>query len=316
MRILLTGAAGFIGSHLTERLLEAGHEVLGLDNFNSFYDPAIKKANIAQSCQHDRFELVRGDICDAALLKDLFARFKPDRLVHLAAWAGVRPSIENPAIYQAVNLEGTVNLFERCRHDGVNDIVFASSSSVYGDREKVPFSEKDFVGQPISPYAATKRAGELLAYTWHHLFGLNIDCLRFFTVYGPRQRPEMAIAKFTKAIADGETVTLFGDGSSARDYTYIDDIIDGVMRSVEQVKGYRIFNLGNSTPTRLSHLVDLISSSVGREAIIDYLPNQPGDVSRTFADVSYAHEQLGYQPHVSIEEGVRRYVEWFRAQRD
>ncbi|MEE2788643.1 MAG: NAD-dependent epimerase/dehydratase family protein [Myxococcota bacterium] len=315
MKIFLTGAAGFIGSHLTERLLADGHEVLGLDNFNQFYDPAIKERNIASALTHPNFRLVRGDICDAALLENLFAEFKPERLVHLAAWAGVRPSIENPAIYQTVNLEGTVNLFERCRHDGVRHIVFASSSSVYGDRETVPFSEQDFVGQPISPYAATKRAGELLAYTWHHLFDLNIDCLRFFTVYGPRQRPEMAIAKFTQAIHDGQTVTLFGDGSSARDYTYIDDIIDGVMRSIERVEGYRIFNLGNSTPTRLSRLVEVIGESVGRQPMIAHLPNQPGDVSRTFADVSFAGDALGYAPTVSIEEGVRRYVAWFKANR-
>ena len=315
MKIFLTGAAGFIGSHVTERLLEEGHEVLGLDNFNHFYDPAIKEGNIAKALDHANFRLVRGDICDAALLEELFAEFKPDRLVHLAAWAGVRPSIENPSIYQSVNLEGTVNLFERCRHDGVNHIVFASSSSVYGDREKVPFSETDFVGQPISPYAATKRAGELLAYTWHHLFGLHIDCLRFFTVYGPRQRPEMAIAKFTQAIHDGDTVTLFGDGSSARDYTYIDDIVDGVMRSIERVEGYRIFNLGNSTPTRLSQLVELIGDAVGKAPVITHLPNQPGDVSRTFADVRFAADALGYNPQVSIEDGVMRYVEWFKANR-
>jgi UDP-glucuronate 4-epimerase len=312
MKVLVTGAAGFIGSHLVERLLACGHRVLGLDNFNHFYDPIIKESNLKAALAHDQFELVRGDICDVSLVEAIFARFKPDRLVHLAAWAGVRPSIENPAIYSDVNLGGTVTLFQACRNHGVSRISFASSSSVYGDREKVPFRESDDVGTPISPYAATKRAGELLAYTWHHLFGLHIHCLRFFTVYGPRQRPEMAIAKFVKAIDEGETVTLFGDGNSARDYTYIDDIIDGLIRSVENVEGYQIYNLGNSTPTRLLDLVKTIADALDREPILEFLPMQPGDVSRTYADVSRAQADLGYVPQTVIADGIQKYVNWYR----
>jgi len=312
MKVLVTGAAGFIGSHLVDRLLACGHRVLGLDNFNQFYDPAIKASNLTEALAHERFELVRGDICDQKLVNEVFERFKPDRLVHLAAWAGVRPSIENPSIYSDVNLGGTVTLFQACRHHGVSRISFASSSSVYGDREQVPFRESDDVSTPISPYAATKRAGELLAYTWHHLFGLHIHCLRFFTVYGPRQRPEMAIAKFVKAIDEGETVTLFGDGNSARDYTYIDDIIDGLLRSVENVDGYQIYNLGNSTPTRLLDLVKMIGEALDKTPVLSFLPMQPGDVSRTYADVQRARSDLGYVPRTAMEDGIRKYVAWYR----
>ncbi len=311
MRILVTGAAGFIGSHVVDRLLRDGHQVLGLDNFNDFYDPAIKAGNLRDAHLNDGFELVRGDILDTELLETLFARFRPERLIHLAAWAGVRPSIETPEIYEAVNLQGTVNLLQRCREDGVRHIVFASSSSVYGDRQTIPFRETDDVSNPISPYAATKAAGELLAYTWHHLFDLNIHCLRFFTVYGPRQRPEMAIAKFTRAIDAGEKITVFGDGSSARDYTYIDDIVDGVVASVERVDGYRIYNLGNSTPTPLSLLVDTIAQGLGKEAKIERLPMQPGDVSLTYADITRAQAELNYTPTTPIEDGVVRYIKWF-----
>ena len=313
MRILITGAAGFIGSHVADRLLADGHVVLGLDNFNSFYDPAIKRENIRSALEHPCFELVEGDILDGDLLKDVFARFRPDRIIHLAAWAGVRPSIENPEIYEKVNLEGTLNLLQRCRADGVEHFVFASSSSVYGDRQTIPFRETDDVSTPISPYAATKAAGELLAYTWHHLFGLNIHCLRFFTVYGPRQRPEMAIAKFTAAIEAGEPITVFGDGRSARDYSFIDGIVSGVIASVERVEGYRIYNLGNSTPTELGTLVDTIAETLGRTPTIERLPMQPGDVSLTFADIERAESELGYRPTTSITEGIQKYVDWFRA---
>ena len=314
MKVLLTGAAGFIGSHLADRLLSEGHEVLGLDNFNDFYDPAIKARNIAQAESHAHFKLVRGDILDAELLNKLFTDFAPDRVIHLAAWAGVRPSIEKPALYQKVNLEGTVNLLEACRHHGVDRFVFASSSSVYGNREEVPFRESDDVGQPISPYAATKRAGELLCYTFHHLFGLNVHCLRFFTVYGPRQRPEMAIHKFARAIVNEDVVTLYGDGSSSRDYTYIDDIIDGVMASFEQVEGYRIINLGESETTALLDLVNLIGHALGKKPLVEFAPMQPGDVMRTFADVDVARTHLGYSPSVNMATGIARFVAWFRAQ--
>ena len=314
MRVLVTGAAGFIGSHVCDRLLREGLEILGLDNFNSFYDPAIKARNLRSATDHPRFRLVRGDLTDGALLERVFAEFRPERVIHLAAWAGVRPSIERPALYQKVNVEGTTGLLERCRLDGVDRLVFASSSSVYGDRDQVPFSETDRVDHPVSPYAATKKAGELLCYTWHHLFGLNVHCLRFFTVYGPRQRPEMAIHKFTRAIAEGRPVTVFGDGSSSRDYTYIDDIVDGVVASLRRVEGYEIYNLGESKTVRLLDLVHLIGDALGETPCIEHLPNQPGDVSRTFADISRARAGLDYDPQIDIAEGVRRFVAWFRAQ--
>lgn len=314
MRILLTGAAGFIGSNLADRLLDQGHSVLGLDNFNDFYDPAIKRANLARAQGHPRFELVEGDLLDAPLLERTFAAFSPERVVHLAAWAGVRPSIERPALYQKVNVEGTTNLLERCRQDGVSRFVFASSSSVYGDRLAVPFRETDDVSEPISPYAATKRAGELLCYTWHHLFGLHTHCLRFFTVYGPRQRPEMAIHQFTRRIAQGQPVVLYGDGSTSRDYTYIDDILDGLVASIERVEGYRIYNLGESRTVELRRLVELIGEALGEQPRIEHRPTQPGDVTRTFADISRAAAELGYAPKVPIEVGVRRFVDWYRAQ--
>ncbi len=314
MRILVTGAAGFIGSHLCDALLEGGHAVMGLDNFNDFYDPAIKARNIAPAERHPAFELVRGDILDRALLADLFARFRPEVVVHLAAWAGVRPSIDRPRLYQQVNIEGTTNLLEQCRASGVDRFVFASSSSVYGDREQVPFREDDRVDMPISPYAATKAAGELLCYTWHHLFGLHCHCLRFFTVYGPRQRPEMAIHKFARLMADGQPITLYGDGSSSRDYTFVDDIVAGVVASVERVQGYRIYNLGESKTTTLAELVDHLARSLGVTPTIERLPLQPGDVSRTFADLTRARGELDYDPKVDIATGIDRFVTWFRGQ--
>lgn len=312
MRILLTGAAGFIGSNLADRLLATGHEVLGLDNFNDFYDPGLKARNLKSAQSLANFELVRGDILDSDLLRTVFADFRPERVVHLAAWAGVRPSIERPALYQKVNVEGTTNLLERCRLDGVRHFVFASSSSVYGDREQVPFCETDNVDFPISPYAATKKAGELLCYTWHHLFGLHTACLRFFTVYGPRQRPEMAIHQFIRRIDQGEIVPMFGDGSTSRDYTYIDDIVDGVVAALERVQGYRIYNLGESKTISLRDLIDLIGRHVGKTPRVEIRPLQPGDVTRTFADVTRARAELDYAPRVNIDEGIRRMVAWYR----
>lgn len=314
MRILVTGAAGFIGSSVCDRLLADGHRVLGIDNFNAFYDPVIKARNIAAAEEHPDFECVRGDICDARTVATAFERFAPERIIHLAAWAGVRPSIQNPAIYQRTNIEGTLNLLEQCRTSGVDRFVFASSSSVYGARKTVPFREDDPVDNPISPYAATKKAGELLCYTWHHLHGLHTHCLRFFTVYGPRQRPEMAIHKFARLIDTGQTLTLFGDGTSSRDYTYIDDIVDGVVASVERVEGYRIYNLGESQTTTLVELVDHIGRALGRTPKVEFAPMQPGDVPRTFADVSRARAELDYAPSVKIAEGIERFAAWFRAQ--
>ena len=314
MRVLLTGAAGFIGSHTAERLLDDGHHVLGLDNFNEFYDPAIKRRNTTAASERSNYELVEGDILDMPLLESLFERFRPDRLIHLAAWAGVRPSVERPGLYQKVNLEGTVNLLERCRLDGVKHFVFASSSSIYGDREEVPFRETDFVDHPVSPYAATKKAGELLAHTYAHLFGMQINCLRFFTVYGPRQRPEMAIHKFTTLIDEGKPLTLYGDGSSSRDYTYIDDIVDAVVASAERWRGYRVYNVGESKTISLMALVEKIGAALGKTPILEHVPMQPGDVPRTFADIARARAELGYQPKIDIDTGIERFVRWYREQ--
>lgn len=316
MRVLVTGAAGFIGTHLCEQLLARGDTVSGLDNFNDFYDPRLKRAHIQPSLAHGQFTLYEGDILDPVLLERVFQEAQPDRVVHLAAWAGVRPSIDRPLLYQQVNVEGTTRLLEACRRFGVRHFVFASSSSVYGDRDHVPFRETDNVDHPVSPYAATKKAGELLCYTWHHLFGLHTHCLRFFTVYGPRQRPEMAIHKFARLMLRGEPIPVFGDGQSSRDYTYIDDIIQGVIASLDRCEGYRVYNLGEQTTTRLGELVELLSEALGCPAKMDYLPNQAGDVQRTFADIQRAQEELGYRPQVDMREGLRRFAVWLKAQPD
>jgi UDP-glucuronate 4-epimerase len=314
MRILVTGGAGFIGSHLAERLLTQGHEVVCLDNFNDFYDPQIKIRNIEKALSYGSYKLVRGDILDRPLLDGVFAD-KFDAVAHLAAYAGVRPSIERPELYQRVNVEGTLNVLELCRMFKVPKLVFGSSSSVYGGRTEVPFRETDDVTKPISPYAATKMAGEVLCYTYHHLFGLNVHALRFFTVYGPRQRPEMAIHLFTERILRGEPVPLFGDGMSARDYTYIDDIIDGVTASIDRCRGFEVINLGGSSTTSLRDLVRLISKRLRTAAAIEAKPDQPGDVPITFADVSLAKKLLGYEPKVKIQEGIDRFCTWMEEKR-
>ncbi len=313
MRILVTGGAGFIGSHLCERLLARGDEVVVLDNFNDFYSPALKRANAAEL---SRARIVTGDIRDRELVRELFgpaggARF--DAVIHIAAMAGVRPSIQDPLLYEDVNVRGTLVLLEELKSRPRTRFVFASSSSVYGANDKVPFSEKDDVTRPMSPYAATKRAGELLCWNYHHLYGLPVTCLRFFTVYGPRQRPEMAIAKFVRACLDGKPIPFFGDGTMRRDYTYIDDIVDGVVRALDRCDGYEIYNLGESATTSLSELVKLVGEACGREPILDRQPMQPGDVLVTFADVSKAREKLGYAPSTSVKDGLKRYVEWVRA---
>lgn len=317
MKILVTGAAGFIGSHLVERLLASGHDVVGLDSFDSYlYDAETKERNAALLVGKPRFALVRGDIVDRALVAEL-CRGK-DLVVHLAALAGVRPSIQDPPRYARTNVEGTVSVLEGCRTGGVSRLVFASSSSVYGARDlaTAAFCEDDPCLCPASPYAATKRSGELLCSTYRDLFGLGVASLRFFTVYGPRQRPEMAIHKFTRAIAAGQPVTLFGDGTTARDYTYIDDIIDGTTAACQQVApgDLSIFNLGGSRTTTLARLVQLVGEALGIEPRIDWQPAQPGDVPITFADVSRSERELGYAPKVPIEEGIRRFVAWFRTQ--
>jgi len=312
-RILVTGGAGFIGSTLTERLLARGDRVVCLDDFDDFYDPAIKRRNLTAALASPDFRLVEGDICDLRLLQSLFAEEGFDVVVHIAARAGVRPSILQPLLYQKVNVEGSTNLFEMARQHDVANFVFTSSSSVYGENEKVPFAETDPVDYPISPYAATKRAGELIAHTYHHLFGVNITCLRPFTVYGPRQRPEMAIHLFTRAILEGKPIRMFGDGSSSRDYTYIDDLVDGFLAAIDRPLGFAIINLGEHEVTTLRELIDLLAEATGKEAIIDQQPMQPGDVPRTYADVTRAKALLGYEPRISMREGIRRFVEWYRA---
>jgi UDP-glucuronate 4-epimerase len=316
MRLLVTGGAGFIGSSLVERLLGRGEDVVCLDNFDSFYDPRIKWRNIQRFADHPRFELALGDLRHVPTVEAVFASRPVDLVVHLAARAGVRPSIAEPALYYDVNCTGTANLYEACRKFGTTRVVFASSSSVYGGNTKVPFSETDPVEHPVSPYAATKRAGELLAWTFWHLHGIASSCLRFFTVYGPRQRPEMAIHRFVDRVMRGEPIPVFGDGTSSRDYTYIDDIVDGILRAMEHTAAFDTFNLGNSSPVLLSDLVRIIGEATGREPIIERLPFQPGDVETTYADVSRARDTLGWEPHIGIEEGVRRTVDWVRRGRE
>jgi len=310
-RFLITGGAGFIGSHLSERLLDAGSEVVVLDNFDSFYDAAIKRGNVERAAASPAYSLVRGDIRDADVLERLFAGARFDAVFHLAARAGVRPSIEDPVLYSSVNLDGTTRLLEACRQHGVPRFLFGSSSSVYGNNDKVPFSEDDPVDHPISPYAATKKAGELLAYSYHHLFAINVACLRFFTVYGPRQRPEMAIHKFARLLANGDAIEQYGDGSSARDYTFVSDIVEGILRAHERCTGYHVWNLGGSRTITLSDLVSKLAERLGVEPTIRQLPLQPGDVDRTWADVSRAERELNWRPCVDIDEGLDRFVSWF-----
>ena len=312
MNILVTGSAGFIGSHLVKHLLDRGDTVVGLDNFNDFYDPRVKRANIAEFEGRSCFRQIEGDIRDRGLLEGVFEAHCPDTVVHLAAMAGVRPSLENPRHYFDVNVNGTLNILECMRGHGDPNLVFASSSSVYGGNKKVPFSEEDDVSCPVSPYAASKRACEIMCYTFHHLYGLDVHCLRFFTVYGPRQRPEMAIHKFVRRVDQGELIPVFGDGSSRRDYTYIDDIMDGVLKSIDLCDGFRIYNLGESDTITLASLVGKIETAVGAVAKIERLDDQPGDVPTTYADISRARDELGYDPRVSIEEGLKRFVAWYR----
>jgi UDP-glucuronate 4-epimerase len=312
MRVLVTGAAGFIGSHTAERLAARGDEVVGLDNFNTFYDPARKRRNAMALSAMPGFTIVEGDLCDESCLDRVFAGQRFDGVVHLAAWAGVRPSIQRPEVYVDANIRGTTNLLERARRSGVGRFVFASSSSVYGGRETVPFRETDSVDRPISPYAATKKAGEVLCYTWHHLYGLPVSALRFFTVYGPRQRPEMAIHRFATLMSRGEPVPMYGDGSTARDYTFIDDIVVGTVAALDRCEGYEIYNLGGSHTTRLDALIQGLANALGVTPTIRHEPDQPGDVPITFADVSKARSKLGYAPSVGIDEGLKRFAAWFR----
>lgn len=309
---LLTGGAGFIGSHLTRRLFERGDRITVLDDFNDYYDPARKRANVAPFTQRDDYRLVEGDIRDTELVDSLFADDGFDSVIHLAARAGVRPSLRQPILYEDVNCIGTLRLLEAARRHGPRVFVFGSSSSVYGINRKVPFAEDDRVDLPISPYATTKRAGELLCFNYHHLYDLKVSCLRFFTVYGPAQRPEMAIHKFTDLLARHEPIPLYGDGGSRRDYTYIDDIVDGIEAALDLAPDFEIFNLGGAETTALSDLVRWLAEELAVTPRIEYLPDQPGDVPITYADVSKAARMLGYSPKVPIRQGLKRFVEWYR----
>ena len=311
MNYLVTGGAGFIGSHLVERLLAEGERVICLDNFDDFYDPEWKRRNVKEALRNPRFRLVEGDLRNEEILGKIFQEMKVDAVAHLAARAGVRPSIRNPLLYVDTNVRGTLNLLEACQKNGVRRFLFASSSSVYGNSPKVPFSEKDPVDNPISPYAATKKAGELLCHAYHHLYGLDIVCLRYFTVYGPRQRPEMAIHQFTRLIHQGQKISLFGMGNSKRDYTYIDDAVEGTMKALSREHGYEIYNIGESQTTSLIHLVQMIEERLGKKALINTLPEQPGDVECTFADIGKAEERLGYCPRMKIQDGLTRFVRWY-----
>ena len=316
--ILITGAAGFIGSHLSDRLLAAGHRVVGFDNLNAFYDPSVKRRHVEPARGTGRFTLVEADLRDRAAVHAAVAEHRPTRVVHLAAMAGVRPSIEDPAYYTAVNLDGTVHLLDAAVEHGVQGFVFASSSSVYGNNDKVPFAEDDSVDHPISPYAATKKAGELIGHTYWHLHRLPFVALRFFTVFGPRQRPDLAISKFLRLVADEKPIPFFGDGSTSRDYTFIDDIVDGVVAAMGRATpdtGYRVYNLGGSSPVTLSEMVDTIGRVVGKTPVIDRQPMQAGDVSRTWADLTRSRAELGYDPKTSLEAGVAKQWAWLREQR-
>ena len=313
--IIVTGAAGFIGSHVVERLLARGERVVGVDCFDPFYAREIKERNVAAARAHPEFELVPADIRDPAALQETFARCRPRRVIHLAAKAGVRPSIQDPRAYVETNVAGTLNVIQACEQFPVEHLVFASSSSVYGDAARVPFSESHPTDAPASPYAATKKAGEVLCYTYHRLLELPVTCLRFFTVFGPRQRPDLAINKFVRLIEMGEPVPFFGDGTTSRDYTYVEDTVDGILAALDRPDGYQIYNLGRSDPVSLRDMVAAIERAVGKPAILNPMPEQRGDVRTTYADVSKAREALGYSPKVSFDDGVARFVRWWRETR-
>ena len=318
-RVLLTGGAGLIGSHLAEALLRRGARLTIVDNLSSFYDCTLKKANLEAIGRVGKYEFHALDICDTAQLSQVVAFDRPEVVIHLAACAGVRPSIGQPKLYEQVNVAGTLNLLELCRQYHVDRFIFGSSSSVYGATSCVPFSENHVELRPLSPYAATKLAGEMLAYTYAHLFGLQVICLRFFTMYGPRQRPDLAIRKFTELLEAGKPLPIFGDGSMARDYTYVDDIVAGILASLDPQlpfplggPAFEVFNLGNSHPVKLTELIELLENVTGRKATCEWGPSQPGDVPMTWADTSKASRVLGYRPATSLEEGLTSFVRWYR----
>jgi len=310
-RAVVTGAAGFIGSHLCERLLADGWVVTGIDNFDDFYDPQIKRRNVTSCLASENFRLVEADIRDSDAVVRAVDK-GVDVIVHLAAKAGVRPSIIEPVLYADVNVMGTTVMLEAAKTRNVGKFIFASSSSVYGNNKKVPFCEDDNVDFPISPYAATKKAGELICHTYHHLCGMSVTCLRFFTVYGPRQRPDLAIHKFARLIERGKPIPVYGDGSMMRDFTYIDDIIEGTVAAIDRCSGFNIYNLGESRPISVNGLIAEIEKALGRKALKEHLPLQPGDVERTYADVTRASRDLGYKPAISIQTGLQKFVAWLR----
>jgi UDP-glucuronate 4-epimerase len=314
-KILITGAAGFIGSHLCERMIDTGYSVVGADNFSDFYAREAKLANLAAGLSDEpSFQFVEADIRDQRAVQDVISSHRPKAIIHLAAMAGVRPSIEDPSLYADVNVNGTVHLLDAAVANGVEKFVFASSSSVYGNNRKVPFTEEDPVDFPISPYAATKRAGELLCHSYWHLHQLPIACLRFFTVYGPRQRPDLAIAKFFRLIEQGKTIELYGDGTTSRDYTYIDDIIDGVCAAFDRIDRFRIYNLGGNHPVTLKELIAGVEETMQRKANIVQKPMQPGDVDHTFADLTRSNDELDYRPKTSLLEGLMNQWQWHQNQ--
>ncbi|MFO8144759.1 MAG: GDP-mannose 4,6-dehydratase [Candidatus Syntrophosphaera sp.] len=315
--VLVTGGAGFIGSHLCEALLEKDYKVICLDNFCDFYSPRIKRENIGDCLGKPGFELVEADIRDTEALERVFKAHKPELVIHLAALAGVRPSLADPELYAQVNILGTLNILQICARHSAKRFIFGSSSSVYGNNPQIPFFESDPVDNPISPYAATKKSAELLCHTWHHLHGLSILCLRFFTVYGPRQRPDLAIRKFLELMSRGEPLPVYGDGSSSRDYTYITDIIDGILGAIGYIRkhhGYEVINLGNDRGIRLDEMIATLEKASGLTARIERLPVQSGDVTRTRADITKARAMLGYSPDTSFGEGVAKFWRWWQGQ--
>ena len=317
MHYLITGGAGFIGSSLADKLLREGHEISIIDNFNDYYSPSIKETNIQHNLTNPLYHLFRNDIEDISALEHIFASSPIDVVIHLAGRAGVRPSLEQPVEYVKSNILGTVNLLEMMKKYHVNKMVFASSSSVYGNCSEAIFSEDLKVTEPISPYAATKSACEQLCYTWHHLYNLNIICLRFFTVYGPRQRPDLAINKFTRLIEAGQPIPMYGDGSTKRDYTFIDDILQGICAAINYNQtSYEIINLGGGEPITLKRMIETIEQTLGQKAIIQQLPMQPGDVNKTVCDWSKAHNLLHYTPRTSFSEGIKKFIEWKHNQKN
>jgi len=311
MTILVTGAAGFIGSHVCEHFAGPDHNVIGVDNFDDFYFIKFKQSNLAELLKKSSFKFHKADVRDSKALHSIFSSNKIDIVIHLAAKAGVRPSIDSISEYYDVNVNGTVSLLESMRIHEVKNMLFASSSSVYGNNSKLPFSETDNVDNPISPYASTKKSGELLCHVYSHLYEFNITCLRFFTVFGPRQRPDLAIHKFTRLIDEDKPIPFYGDGSTSRDYTYIDDIVNGISSALNHLDGYRIYNLGESKVTNLKDMVQIIENSLGKKAILNKLPLQPGDVSITYADISKATAEIGYDPKFDIATGINKFVAWY-----